>query len=890
MPVSVGNPAYLIYTSGSTGQPKGVLADHRGVSNHLLAKAADLELTASDLVAFTAPVAFVISMWQALTPLLAGAGLTIVGDDIAGDPERLFETVAEQRVTILQVVPSLLRAALDAWESTVPPALPSLRRLVVTGEALPADLCARWFARFPGIPLVNSFGATETSDDVAHASITARMATGQVRAPIGRAVRGTGLYVLDESLTPVPTRVPGELYVAGLGLARGYMGRAALTAERFVANPFGPAGSRMYRTGDQVRRLPDGQLEFLGRLDGQVKVRGLRIEPGEIEAALRAVPGVRNAAVGFHLDASGGLRLVGYLVGEAETEAVRAAVAAVLPEYMVPSVFVSLEALPLTPNGKLDRRALPAPSFEGETGGRGPRTPREEILCGLFAEVLGVARVGIDDGFFDLGGHSLSATRLISRIRSTLGVELSVRELFQSPTVAGIARREGVRTTRPALTPLDRPEPVPLSFAQRRLWFLHEWEGPSATYNIPMAVRLTGELDHEALKAAIGDVMARHESLRTTFPAMEGVPRQCLVDAEPVVELVECGRDEVATLVERAVNHAFDLATDLPIKGWVFRLGPVEHVLVIVMHHIAADGWSMGPFARDLSQAYAARCAGEVPSWSPLPVQYADYALWQHDLLGDEQDAGSLAAKQLAYWSAALDGIPDQLELPADRPRPPVATYRGDQVSFKIEQDLHERLLAFARQSHASLFMVLQAGLAALLTRLGAGTDIPIGTPIAGRTDDALDDLVGLFVNTLVLRTDTSGRPTFRELVARVRATDLAAYEHQDLPFERLVELAKASRSSARHPLFQVMLVLQNTPAAPLNLNGLVVTSEPTGTMTARFDLLFNLEERVGEGGVPEGIEAFVEFSSDLFDRRTVEEVGVRFRRVLEGMVADPDG
>ncbi|WP_262846765.1 non-ribosomal peptide synthetase [Sphaerisporangium corydalis] len=884
VPVSVRNPAYLIYTSGSTGRPKGVLADHRGVRNHVLAKAADLEMTSSDLVAFTAPVSFVISMWQALTPLSAGAALTVIGKDVAGDPVRLFETVAEQGVTVLQVVPSLLRAALDAWQDTAPPALASLRRLVVTGEALPADLCERWFALFPEVPLVNSFGATETSDDVTHATITAGAASGRTRAPIGHAVGGTAVYVLDESLAPVPARVPGELYVAGLGLARGYAGRGALTAERFVADPFGQEGSRMYRTGDRVRRLPDGRLEFLGRLDGQVKVRGFRVELGEVEAAMRAVPGVRNAAAGFHPDASGGPRLVGHLVGDAATGVVRAALAAVLPEYMVPSAFVRMDALPLTPNGKLDRGALPAPSPEVTATGRAPRDSREEILCGLFAEVLGVAQVSVDDGFFDLGGHSLLATRLISRIRSTLGMELTVRELFQSPTVAGIARRESLRAIRPALVPATRPDPVPLSFAQQRLWFLHEWEGPSATYNIPVAVRLTGELDHEALRAAIGDVVARHESLRTIFPAVDGVPCQRVADAEPVVELVDCGRDELADLVERAVGHAFVLATDLPIRGWVFRLGPAEHVLVLVVHHIAADGWSMTPLAGDLSRAYAARRAGGAPEWPPLPVQYADYTLWQRDLLGDE------LTRQVKFWTGALEGIPDQLALPADRPRPAVATYRGDRHTFEIEPELHGRLLAFARESHASLFMVLQAGLAALLTRLGAGTDIPIGTPIAGRTDDALDDLVGFFVNTLVLRTDTGGRPTFRELVGRVRATDLAAYDHQDLPFERLVELAGTPRSLARHPMFQVMLVLQNTADARLDLPGLTAALEPAGTLTAKFDLQFDFEERRAGDGSPEGLFGAVEFSTDLFDAGTVREVADRLVRLLAAMAADPGG
>ncbi|WP_262844593.1 non-ribosomal peptide synthase/polyketide synthase, partial [Sphaerisporangium corydalis] len=885
IPMSVRNPASLIYTSGSTGRPKGVLADHRGVRNHLRAQVAVVEMTSSDLVAFTAPLSFVISMWQALAPLSAGATLTIIGKDVAGDPVRLFQAVAEQGVTVLQVVPSLLRAAMDAWaEDAAPPALPSLRRLVVTGEALPADLCARWFAVFPGVPLVNAFGATEISDDVSHATITAGTVLDRFTAPVGTAISGDAMYVLDEELRPVPPGVVAELYLAGLGLARGYLDRPGLTAGRFVACPFGEPGERMYRTGDLVRWTRDGVAEFVGRTDDQVKIRGFRVELGEVEAALRAVPGVRNAAAGFHPDASGGPRLVGYLAGEVAIDAVRAEVATVLPEYMVPSVFVPMDALPLTPNGKLDRRALPAPSPEGTAGGRTPRGPREEILCGLFAEVLGVASVGVDDGFFDLGGHSLLATRLISRIRSALGVELSVRDLFASPTVAGIARRESVLTTRPALTSLARPERVPLSFAQRRLWFLGEWEGPSATYNIPVAVRLTGELDHQALTAAIGDVTARHETLRTVFPTLDGLPYQRVTDTAPVVDVVDVTEEELPGAVAEAAHRPFDLAAEVPIRARVFRLGPAEHVLVLVVHHIAADGWSMAPLARDLSQAYAARRAGAAPGWAAPPVQYADYTLWQRDLLADE------LARQVRYWTGALEGIPDQLALPADRPRPAVATYRGDEVPFEIGPGLHARLLAFARARHVSLFMVMQAGLAALLTRLGAGTDIPIGTPIAGRTDEALDDLVGLFVNTLVLRTGTGGDPTFTELVDRVRATDLAAYEHQDLPFERLVELAGTARSTARHPLFQVMLVLQNTPDAHLDLPGLAAAPEPAGTLTAKFDLLVNLGERQAEDGSPQGVTGAIEFSTDLFDAETIQGMAVRFRRLLEAVAADPGG
>ncbi|MEV8639238.1 amino acid adenylation domain-containing protein, partial [Streptosporangium sp. NPDC051023] len=885
------NLAYVMYTSGTTGQPKGVMVEHRNLLH--IAHSWDTQYGLTALKPrFVSVLGIAVDLFCAdmIRSMFFGGTLTISPVEVTIDPAALLSLVERSAATSLELVPSLLRTLVQEVKQRGG-SFPALRHLLVGSEGWAmADCLELLEMAAPGMLAVNAYGATETTVD-ATVFVPGPNHAGDRFVPIGKPLPDVRVYVLDADLSVVPVGVAGELYVAGDGLARGYVRRPGMTAGRFVANPFGGPGSRLYRTGDVVRWRADGVLEFVGRTDDQVKVRGFRVELGEVETALRDVPGVRAAAVGVHADTSGGLRLVGYLVGETETEAVRAAVAAVLPDYMVPSAFVILDALPLTPNGKLDRRALPEPVFEREIEGRGPRTPREEILCGLFAEVLGVAQVSVDDGFFDLGGHSLLATRLISRIRSSLGVELSVRELFQSPTVAGIAGRLGSeRASRPALVPAVRPELVPLSFAQRRLWFLHEWEGPSATYNVPMSLRLRGVLDAGALGAAVGDVVARHESLRTVFPAVDGLPYQRVVEDGPVVEIVEVGEEGLGEALSEAAHRPFDLAVELPIRGRLFRLGEREHVLMLVMHHITSDGWSMGPFARDLSQAYAARCVGEVPSWSPLPVQYADYALWQHDLLGDERDAGSLAAKQLAYWSAQLADIPDQLTLPVDRPRPPVATYQGDHVPFSVSPELHEGLLALARQMHATLFMVVQAAVAALLTRLGAGTDIPIGTPIAGRTDDALDDLVGFFVNTLVLRTDVSGRPSFRELIARVRATDLAAYEHQDLPFERLVEALNPVRDTSHHPLFQTMLILHNDSRFDLPLPGLEVGYEDVALRTVPFDLQFVMSERHADDGTPAGLFGAIEFSSDLFDRRTVEEVGVRFRRVLEGMVADPDG
>ena len=634
----------------------------------------------------------------------------------------------------------------------------------------------------------------------------------------------------------------------------------------------------MYRTGDLARWRHDGQLEYLSRVDDQVKVRGFRIELGEIESVLAEQSGVRRVAVIVREDRPGDRRLTAYVVGDADVAALRAKARERLPEYMVPSAFIPLDALPLTPNGKLARKALPAPARD-EQAGRAPRTPREELLCGLFADVLGVDRVGVEDGFFDLGGHSLLATRLISRIRSALGVELAIRTLFETPTPAGLAEViDGAGAARPALVPAPRDGRVPLSFAQRRLWFLHKLEGPSATYNLPVTLRLTGPVDADALRLALADVVGRHDALRTVFPEADGSPHQLVIDVEPTLSVVDYSQ----RALDEAVRYPFDLAAELPVRAWLMRAGQDDHVLLLLVHHIAGDAWSMAPLVRDLAAAYTARLAGDTPQWTALPVQYADYTLWQRDLLGSEDDPDSVIAGQRQFWVDALAGVPDELALPADRPRPARTTYRGDTVEFALSAQDRRAVVELAHSAGVTVFMVLQAGLAALLSRLGGGSDIPIGTAIAGRTDEALDDLVGFFVNTLVLRTDLSGDPTFRELLARVRETDLAAYANQDVPFERLVDLIAPTRSLGRHPLFQVLLTLQNVEDGELELPGVRVRPEEVGTGVAKYDLAFVLEES-------DRIEGMVEYSTDLFDRATVELLVSRLCRLLRAVVAEPD-
>ncbi len=821
-----GQLAYVIYTSGSTGRPKGVAVSHGSVTNLCAALRPVLGAEPGTRVLQFASFSFDASVLDVMVTLAAGATLVIATSAERTDLKQLTAMMAATGVQSTSVVPSLV-AALD------PDELPELATVLLGAEPLTTELARKWSR---GRRLVNTYGPTET---------TVMVTTGDVdpdlvqAPPIGRPIGNARLYVLDQYLAPVPPGVTGELYVAGAGLGWGYVRRPGLTAERFVACPFGPAGARMYRTGDLARWTAGGELEFAGRADDQVKIRGFRIEPGEIEAVLASHPGVAQAAVVAGQDPAGERRLVGYVVpAQEEAEglagAVRGFLATRLPEYMVPAAVVVLPELPLTVNGKVDRRALPAPDYAtGAAVSRGPATVTEEILCGAFAEILGLDLVGPDDSFFDLGGHSLLAMRLVSRIRVVLSAELPVRDVFEAPTPAGLGRLTQASAGRAGLVAGIRPELVPLSFAQQRLWFLGELEGPSATYNIPVALRLSGELDVTALRAALADLVARHEVLRTVYRALDGEPyQQVLAAADAVLELpvTSACESELAAQLAEVAGIPFDLSRDLPVRARLLKLGPAQHVLVVVIHHIAGDDWSMSPLARDISVAYAARLAGQAPSWPEFAVQYADYALWQRDLLGSEADPGSLLSRQVAYWREALDGIPEELALPADHRRPATASHQGHVVPLAVPAGVHQQLAGLARRQGVTMFMVIQAALGVLLTRLGAGTDLPVGSPVAGRTDEALDDLVGFFVNTLVLRTDTSGNPTFTELLARVREAGLGVLEHQDVPFERLVEVLAPVRSLARHPLFQVMLSVQNAAEPVLDLPGLEVGTVPPAT------------------------------------------------------------
>ncbi|WP_328562795.1 non-ribosomal peptide synthetase [Streptomyces coelicoflavus] len=919
--------AYVIYTSGSTGTPKGAVIPHHNVTRLFDATRHWFHFDHDDVWTLFHSYAFDFSVWELWGPLLHGGRLVVVPYTTSRSPADFLHLLADQHVTVLNQTPSAFYQLIQA--DTADPHTSSrltLRTIIFGGEALDPARLTDWYTHHtPHTPqLVNMYGITETTVHVTHHPLDTTTEATQPGSIIGQAIPDLGLYVLDHALRPVPPGTAGELYVTGDGLARGYLNRPDLTAQRFTASPFGPAGQRMYRTGDIVRWTTHNHLEYLGRADHQIKLRGFRIELGEIETALATHHSIAQCTVIVREDQPGDQRLTAYLVphtintadtghtddttdtthtagtvGTVDSTALRTHLAHTLPDYMVPSTYITLDALPLTPNGKLDRTALPAPDHTPTTTGRRPTTPQEEVLCALFADTLDVPSVTLDDNFFTLGGHSLTATRLTSRIRTTLNAELSIRQLFETPTVAALARLlDGADGARRRVTPVvPRPDRVPVSFAQRRLWFLHQFEGPSATYNIPLGLHLTGALDHDALRAALADLSERHESLRTVFAEDAEGPYQTVLDgdrARPVLDVRRVPEDRLADEVAAAVSYAFDLSAEVPLRATLFASGEDRHVLLLLLHHIAGDEWSMPLLTRDLTAAYTARARGEAPAWSPLPVSYADYSLWQHETLGVESDTDSRAARQLAYWKEALAGAPDELALPTDRPRPATESHRGDRVRYEVPKDLHERIVALSRSAQASPFMVLQAAVAALLTRLGAGGDIPLGTPVAGRTDDALDDLVGFFVNTLVLRTDTSGNPAFGDLLTRVRETDLAAYTHQDLPFERLVEEVRPSRSLSRHPLFQTMLTYSNADqeaaARPESgqLAGLTVAPAQADAGTAKFDLFFAFVERRDAEGAPAGLGAVLEFSTDLFDGSTAESFVARLLRLLQAVTADP--
>ncbi|MEV8378888.1 amino acid adenylation domain-containing protein [Kribbella sp. NPDC056861] len=881
-PLRQDNLAYVLTTSGTTGVPKGVAVTQRVLVNAVLRMRDYLaEPPGSKLLSGTS-VGFDISVWELFATLCSGGCVELVRDVlVVGERDRW-------QGGVISTVPSAFAELVDQVGERL-----EVGTVVLGGETLTTALIERARAVLPDVRIINTYGPSETFYTTAFTLEPGQAWTKGASLPIGGPLGNMQIYLLGPGLKPVPPGTLGELYSAGAGVARGYYGNPGLTAERFVPNPFGAPGERMYRTGDKARWSVDGELEFVGRVDHQLKLRGFRIEPAEIEYALAAHAAVRQAVVIAREDQPGDLRLVAYVTPETEAdqpvpEELRTFVGGRLPAYMVPAAVVVLAALPLTPNGKLDRSALPQPEFGGGVY-RAPGTPQEEVLCGLFADVLGVERVGVDDDFFALGGHSLLATRLVARARAVLGVEIPIRTVFAEPTVAGLAAQlTGSSGVRLKLRPAVRPDPLPLSYAQQRLWFIDRFEGPSSTYNIPQLLRLRGQLDPAALQAALQDVVVRHEALRTVFGEIDGRPHQRVLEpAELELSWEDRGfvePDAVAEVVSAVASFQFDLSADLPIRASLLRCGPEDFVLVLVLHHVAGDGGSMAPLARDLSAAYQARLGDAAPAWSGLQVQYADYALWQRELLGDESDQHSLQSVQAEYWRRELEGVPQPLALPTDRPRPVASSFRGGIVDFALPGELLAGVEELARARGVTVSMVFQAALAVLLHRMGGGDDLTIGSPIAGRTDDALNDLVGFFVNTWVLRVRPRPDRGFENLLDEVRDQALAAYENQDVPFERLVELLRPERSTAHHPLFQVMFAWQNNVRPEIDLPGLEVSVEPVTTGTAKFDLFFNLSPDDTGRSVVGGVE----YATDLFDRSTVEQIAARFVRVVEQIVADP--
>ncbi|MGO2037128.1 MAG: amino acid adenylation domain-containing protein [Brevibacterium sp.] len=891
--------AYVIFTSGSTGRPKGIGVEHQSLLNlfhshkETIFDPAARRLGRGLRVAHTAGISFDAS-WDPLLWLFAGHELHLIDTFTRRDPETLTDYFTTHGIDSIETTPSFVKALLahGTFAGTEHPSVVALG-----GEAVERGLWDQ-LASLPEVDSYNLYGPAETTVD----SLTAPIVAGT--APdLGGSVANTRHYVLDSRLTPVPAQARGELYIAGLNLARGYVDRPATTSERFIADPFADDGSRMYRTGDIVRRPLSGGIEFLGRADEQIKLRGYRVELSEVELALQADSRIRSAAVILAQNQAGYSQLLGYITADEEidTAEVRRDMKTRVPDYMVPSFITQIERIPLTVNGKLDRAGLPAPEST-RSGSAAPRTDQEQAVAEAFAQALGVEAVGIDDDFFELGGHSLLATQLVASLRAKFATAPALSEIFHHPTVRELSARldlnaaadEPVRE----LIAAERPATIPLSYAQSRLWFLNQFDPKSAAYTIPLTLRIRGNVDAGALSAAINDVVSRHESLRTVYPWTEGQPEQVILAADdaqialPIVEIVE---DLVDHTVNAEATRGFDVSTQLPIRALLIRIGPEDHLLLLTLHHIAADGWSLRPLAGDLSTAYRARSHGSAPTVAELPVQYADYALWQRETLGSEDAPDSEIAGQLAFWKDALSEAPVELSLPVDRPRSARASGPvSRRIPVEIDARTHAGLRRLSGERNASLFMVLQAAFAVLLSKLGAGNDIPIGTPVAGRTETKLDDLIGFFVNTLVLRTDTSGNPSLVDIVDRVRAFNLGAYANQDAPFERVVDEVNPPRSDQLHPLFQVMLTLQNTASADLVMGDLDIETAPAPQVSdAKFDLLLDLAERETIGGarVPEeavGITGSLEFDSALFDESTAEAIAARFVRVIDQFVADP--
>jgi len=861
-------------------------------------------LTRVDVVAQTASQSFDVSVWQMLAVLMVGGKVLIAGEDLSRDSVGQLKMVAEERITILEIVPSQLRAMVEEMETVAVPVRPnlsSLKWLIVNGEALMPELCRRWFSLYPATPLVNAYGPTECSDDVTQYVIEQSPSSTTTRMPIGEPLANMRMYVLDRKLSPVPLGVTGELYIGGIGVGRGYMREPERTARIYLPDCFGnQPGARLYKTGDRVRWLPDGNLDFIERIDHQVKIRGYRIELGEIEAVLEKHGDVKDCVVMVREDTPGFKRLVAYVVAEgvsvlADAGELSRHLRERLPEYMIPSAFVQIEEMPLTSNGKLDRRALPAPDFsrsETEQSYVVARTPVEELLVGVWREILGVEHVGIEDDFFELGGHSLLATQLMSRIRTAFAVEIPLRQLFEGPTVAELAQyieaalKAQNHLQAPLIVPVSREIDLPLSFAQQRLWFLDQLEPDNAFYNVPTALRLKGRLNIAALQQTLDEVVRRHESLRTSFALVDGAPVQVISEPATVeLPVIDLSREDEETreararkLAEEEARRPFDLSRGPLLRTQLLRLSENEHVVLFTMHHIVSDGWSMGVLVNEIAALYEAFLQGAASPLPELPVQYADYAYWQRNWL-----RGEVMEKLLGYWRRRLGGTLPVLNLPTDHVRPALPTFRGRHDSYMIAATLSELLRQLSQQQGATLFMTLLATFKILLMRYTKQEDLIVGTAIANRNRGETEGMIGFFINMLALRTDLSGEPSFKDLLKQVREVALGAYAHQDMPFERLVEEFVPDRASSQTPLVQVAFGFNNAPRQELKLSGLTLSAMPFNDEAGRFDLTLWIDKPSDE------LRATWYYNTELFEPTTIERMQGHFETLLRSIAAQPD-
>ena len=892
------NLAYVIFTSGSTGTPKGALVEQRGMLNNMLGKVPTLGLGEHDRIAQTASVAFDISVWQLLAAPLVGATVHILPDAVSHDPERLLQALQDERLTLWEAVPAVIRGVLAA--STPATHLESLRWLLPTGEALPPALCRDWFARFPHVPLMNAYGPAECADDVAFHAITAASDEQAQAMPIGRPTPNTELYVLDDALRPVPVGVPGEICVAGAGVGRGYLNDAERTRAVFVDHPLRP-GARFYRTGDLGRYRADGVIEFLGRRDQQVKIRGHRIELGEIEAKLQQHPSVKAAAVVVHADARGEAQLVGYWVvhegHDLDATALKQALDGQLPTYMVPQHLVQLDALPLNANGKVDRkhlaqRELDCSAGAGET--TPPATATEQALHGIWQDVLALEHFGVTDSFFALGGHSLLATQVLSRIRATFAVELPLKALFECPSVRQLAQaidqqkrlQDGEQPASEDIVAAPRPERLPLSFAQQRLWFVEQLNPGSAHFNIPFALRLSGDLDVEALRASFQWLIERHEMLRTAFPSNGGQPCQRIVEAStfelPLADFADASEAAMQSELQAWFARPFDLLQPPLLRARLLRLGAREHVLAITLHHLVSDAWSATLALRELTQFYAALHAGQAPQLAPLTIQYADYSLWQQQRL---QPAA--LQPHLDYWQKQLARDDDSdylLELPTDRPRPAAQSHRSGMLATRLSPQTSERARALAARLQQSTYSLVFAAFATFLHRMSGQDDLILGTPVSNRDREQTQSLLGILLNNLPIRVRFPGQSSFAELARQVSETLLEAQRHQDLPFERLVDHLALPRRLSHAPLFQVMIAQQLPMERRVRFPDLDFEVLDTPLSHSEYDLDLHIVAPA-QGA----IELNLMFALDLFEPATAERWLQRFVHLFENLLEAPE-